>query len=614
MSTNANWTFIVNGDRTLAANFARKSYTITATANPSNGGTTTGGGTYEHGQSCTVIATAANGYEFSNWTENGEVVSTNASYRFTVTQSRTLVANFTVQAPNTYTINASPNPSNGGTTTGGGTYEQGQTCTLTATANTGYTFHRWTENGGQVSPNASYSFTVNANRTLVAQFQVNSYTIGASANPSAGGSVTGGGTYNHGQSCTLTATANAGYSFDHWTKNGMNISGGVSITFNVTENATYVAYFTVISYTVSTSVTPTGAGSVDGGGTFVYGQNCTLAATANTGYTFDYWTRNGTNISGGSSLTFTVTSNATYVAHFNLLQAPVGAINGLFTINSNGDQVWFSQGNLQYQASTNTWRFAENQWDYVGTQTPDNLGYFGGTVPDSDNSGISQSYNGWIDLFGWGTSGREHGAECYQPWSSSHSANDYYAYGNSIYNLFDQTGQADWGYNAISNGGHSINTWRTLTGGENGEWDYIIDLRSTPSGIRYALAVVNGVNGVILLPDNWSTNYYTLNDPNGGSSYESNTITIDDWTNYLEDNGAVFLPAAGYRGTNSSWEIVVSLVGYEGWYASSSVNNYPYQSAFVMSMEFGNWYVNPVVGVTNRSSGCSVRLVCPVGN
>jgi hypothetical protein len=44
----------------------------------------------------------------------------------------------------------------------------------------------------------------------------------------------------------------------------------------------------------------------------------------------------------------------------------VGAISGKFTINANGDQVYFSQGNLQYQASTNTWRFAENQWNYVG--------------------------------------------------------------------------------------------------------------------------------------------------------------------------------------------------------------------------------------------------------
>lgn len=94
---------------------------------------------------------------------------------------------------------------------------------------------------------------------------------------------------------------------------------------------------------------------------------------------------------------------------------PEGAINGLFTINENGDQVYFSKGNLQYQASTSTWRFAENQWDYVGTQNPP-WGDAGGTVSGSDNANISETYSGWIDLFVWGTSGYNHGAVCYQPW------------------------------------------------------------------------------------------------------------------------------------------------------------------------------------------------------
>ena len=93
---------------------------------------------------------------------------------------------------------------------------------------------------------------------------------------------------------------------------------------------------------------------------------------------------------------FAVTSDETFYGEqksFTTLGGggsnPTGAINGLFTINEEGDQVRFSQGNLQYQASTNTWRFAENQWDYVG----------------ADNSNISSEYDGWIDLFGWGTSG-----------------------------------------------------------------------------------------------------------------------------------------------------------------------------------------------------------------
>ena len=171
---------------------------------------------------------------------------------------------------------------------------------------------------------------------------------------------------------------------------------------------------------------------------------------------------------------------------------PEGAINGLFTINDEGAQVYFSQGNLQYigSAATPYWKFAENQWDYFG-----------------DNGQGSDSQTVDRDLFGWGTSGYNHGASAYQPWATSTGYGDYYAYGNSSNNLYDGNGQADWGYNAIANGGNTENSgWRTLT---EAEWYYVIKIRATESGIRYAKATVNGVNGVVLLPDNWTANFTT---------------------------------------------------------------------------------------------------------
>ena len=74
------------------------SFIINATANPTEGGTVTGGGTYQEGQSCTVTATANTGYSFASWTENGSVVSTDATYSFTVEADRVLVANFAVSS------------------------------------------------------------------------------------------------------------------------------------------------------------------------------------------------------------------------------------------------------------------------------------------------------------------------------------------------------------------------------------------------------------------------------------------------------------------------------------------------------------------------------------
>lgn len=71
-------------------------YIVNVFVNTTSGGTVTGAGTYQNGQNCTVTATPKSGYSFTNWTENGVEVSTDASYNFTVASNRTLVANFEV--------------------------------------------------------------------------------------------------------------------------------------------------------------------------------------------------------------------------------------------------------------------------------------------------------------------------------------------------------------------------------------------------------------------------------------------------------------------------------------------------------------------------------------
>ena len=237
--------------------------------------------------------------------------------------------------------------------------------------------------------------------------------------------------------------------------------------------------------------------------------------------------------------------NDTITLHFSF---PIGAIDGLFSV-SETQRVWFSRGNLQYQASSNSWKFADHQYDYMGI----------------NNTNVSSSYSGWIDLFGWGTSGFDHGALCYQPWSVNCNDEDYLAYGQWPYNLNDQSGQADWGYNAISNGNNTTQTWRTLS---YEEWLYLLDERTSPSGIRYAKAKVNDVNGVILLPDSWNESYYELNNFNQSDAcFPSNVINASQWST-LEQYGAVFLPAAGYR---HGFEI--HNVNSSGGYRSSSVSS-----------------------------------------
>ena len=283
---------------------------------------------------------------------------------------------------------------------------------------------------------------------------------------------------------------------------------------------------------------------------------------------------------------FAVTTNGSIYGNelsFTTIDIPIGAINGLFSVSAN-QQVYFSQGNLQYQASTNTWKFAEDQYDYIG----------------SDNSNISSTNSGWIDLFGWGTSGWNSGNTYYQPWSSAgyDESSDGQLYGPpGQYNLTGSYANADWGvYNPISNGGNQTNQWRTLT---QSEWNYVFNTRTTTSGIRYAKANVNNVNGVILLPDDWSTSTYSLNSTNTyNASFSSNTITASQWST-LEQAGAVFLPAAGSRiGT------LVNNVGSSGYYWSASYNfsDRAYYVFFYGINLSTNYY-------SYRCSGFSVRLV-----
>ena len=270
---------------------------------------------------------------------------------------------------------------------------------------------------------------------------------------------------------------------------------------------------------------------------------------------------------------------------------PTGAVDGLFTINDQGGKVYFSQGNLQYQASTNTWRFAEHQWDYVGHNyhlgTGENVHM--GTVEGSTNEEIAPDYSGWIDLFGFGTSG----FNGKQPYMTSMDSEDYGDGENDIAGT-----NYDWGaYNAISNGGNQSGLWRTLT---KDEWTYIVYTRQTTSGIRYAGATVNGVHGLIILPDDWNSSIYNLSNANEAwAVWTVNDIDEATWTDTFEPAGAVFLPAAGNRrGTGGGGTGPEGLLPFEGFYWSSTYSKCLYFDRGIRS-DYGSY----------AREGQSVRLV-----
>lgn len=142
-----------------------------------------------------------------------------------------------------FEVRVSASPSNAGSVNGGAVYAAGETCTVTASPNTGWEFVSWTENGTVVSQDASYSFLVQTDRNLVANFSVQKVNIIVNADPAGAGTFAGPGTYNYGDHVLLTAYPTEGFEFFNWTENDNVISSNRTISFTATSDRTLVAHF-----------------------------------------------------------------------------------------------------------------------------------------------------------------------------------------------------------------------------------------------------------------------------------------------------------------------------------------------------------------------------------
>lgn len=216
--------------------------TITTASVPSEGGTTSGGGEVITGASATVLATANPGFAFVNWRDGGTVVSSSPSYQFTTDVNRKLEANFL----HTFTVTPSAIPTQGGSTSGEGTFVEGATISVFAAPNLGYKFVKWTEGDSVLSSSPRYTFTLNADRAPAANFALLTYSISTSAQPPSGGTTSGGGTLNVGRSVTVVAEPEAGYRFLNWTEGGSLVSAAAAYTFTVAADRSLTANFEAI--------------------------------------------------------------------------------------------------------------------------------------------------------------------------------------------------------------------------------------------------------------------------------------------------------------------------------------------------------------------------------
>ncbi|MBO4587335.1 MAG: Ig-like domain-containing protein [Bacteroidales bacterium] len=255
-----------------------------------------------------------------------------------------------------------------------------------------------------------------------------------------------------------------------------------------------------------------------------------------------------------------------------------GAINSYFSI-SESKQVQFSRGNLQYQASSGTWRFASTQWLCRGLE----------------NQYISATTDRWIDLFGWATSGGASGAVANQPYSTD-ADDSHYIVGDNIENgIIGPNARGDWGRtNHIQDYESRSGYWRVLTAAE---WQYLVGDDGARAN-RWGLGTINGVfRGVVLIPDQWTppmSDCFTSRAPYG---YNTNKYTYREWM-LMQESGAVFLPAGGVRNGQE-----VSNVNVDGFYWSATADG---NAAKVLSV--GNDLIS-ASGSRYRHLGLSVRLV-----
>jgi len=222
----------------------------------------------------------------------------------------------------TYNVELSANPQSGGWVTGGGTgIPHGTTITVTATADSCYTFLNWMEDDAVLTTSPNYTFTVVKNRNLVANFVLKQCNITVLPNPTMGGVVHGSGSYLCGDLVTVCATPGPCYTFINWTTVGGNeISTSPCYTFVVTGDMVIVANFQMCQHNLNVVANPPEGGTVTGGGIVHCGDMVCVTATPNECYEFVNWTENGVPVCNDPIYTFSFYKHqdVTLVANFAL--------------------------------------------------------------------------------------------------------------------------------------------------------------------------------------------------------------------------------------------------------------------------------------------------------
>ena len=288
---------IVTQDSSFVALFNPIGYSITTSVDPENAGTVTEGGIYHYSDTLTLEAVPNAGFVFEMWNDS----VTDNPRDIIVTQDSSFIALFSIQQ---CLIETQVIPEGTGFVTGGGNYPYGDTIQLEATPNLGYEFLTW-DDGNTDNPR---TVIVTGSQTFTATFGIKQCVVTVVASPAEGGIVMGGGTYSYGDTILLVAQNYAGYVFKIWSDEVFENPRQVIVQ----DDITYTAIFSPLQYQITTASQPEEGGTVEGAGTYLYGETATLYARPSNDYSFLCWSDGIVS----NPRYITVTQNASYTAMF----------------------------------------------------------------------------------------------------------------------------------------------------------------------------------------------------------------------------------------------------------------------------------------------------------
>jgi uncharacterized repeat protein (TIGR02543 family) len=309
----------MSSDKTVTANFKLVQYTLTTGASPSAAGSVTPAtGKFDYGTQLNVTATANTGYEFTGWSGSAGCTGTGAC-SVTMTADQSATANFKLVQ---YTLTTGVSPSGAGTISpaSGGKYDHGTQVSVTVTANPGYQFTGWSGSGG-CTGTGPCTVQMTSDKSVTAIFAVVQYTLTTGTNPSGAGTVTpaSGNKYNYGTQVTVATTTNTGYTFTGWSGSG-GCTGTGPCSVQMTFDKSAIANFVPVQYTLTTGVSPSGAGTITPAtGKYNSGAQVSVTATANAGYQFTGWSGTG-GCTGTGACTVTINGDKSVTANFAVAQ------------------------------------------------------------------------------------------------------------------------------------------------------------------------------------------------------------------------------------------------------------------------------------------------------